>query len=72
MQDFCLRPNSEIHPKARADLRQQFDDLLANSAGPATWRKFIRAIREAKNKSAITRGPGASFREVNACGESQS
>jgi plasmid stabilization system protein ParE len=44
------KTNPDIHPWARADLRHQFGYLQAAYAGPATLRKFIRAVREAKNK----------------------
>ncbi len=42
--------NPRIHPKARLDLRRQFEYLREAHAGPATLRKFIDAIREAKRK----------------------
>jgi hypothetical protein len=45
-----MRPNPDIHPLARADQRRQFEYLRDAYAGPVTLRKFIDAIREAKDK----------------------
>ena len=47
---FKMRRNPDIHPLARADQRRQFEYLLDAYAGPVTLRKFVAAIREAKNK----------------------
>jgi len=50
MDAILLKPNPDIHPEARADVRRQFQNLVDAHCGDVTLRKFVTALRTAKAK----------------------
>ncbi len=50
MVEILHNANPDIHPEARKDVRRQFQNLIDAHCGDTTLRKFVAALRLAKDK----------------------